>query len=267
MTRPRAQAQAWVHALREVGVDAHALPLIEIAAAPDSGLLAAAWQALSDCALVVFVSANAAQHFFDVRPPGLAWPAHTLAGSTGRGTSAALRHLGVPPEQLVEPAPGQMQESESLWLQLQARPWRGQRVLVVRGEGGRDWLAERLGQAEAQVEFLAAYRRLPPVLQATEQALLDQALSRPEAYAWLFSSSQALRHLPALLPTGREVIWAGALCTHERIAQAASDAGFARTQVVTAGADAEAATVESTTANAMAQSVARALVFLQSPTS
>ena len=48
MTRPRGQAQPWVERLRQAGVDAHALPLIEIAPLDDPAPVLAAWQGLGE---------------------------------------------------------------------------------------------------------------------------------------------------------------------------------------------------------------------------
>jgi uroporphyrinogen-III synthase len=63
------------------------------------------------------------------------------------------------------------------------------------------------------------------VLDAEGQALLAQALAAPAAHAWLFSSSEAARHLPDLAPsTDWSSAWA--LATHERIADAARGLGF-----------------------------------------
>ncbi|MES1161551.1 MAG: uroporphyrinogen-III synthase, partial [Rhizobacter sp.] len=104
VTRPAAQAADWVLDLQARGLDAVALPLIAIAAVDEPSALRAAWQVLGQRRLVVFVSPNAAQHFFAQRPAGPGWPASTWAGSPGPGTTRALVALGVPPAQIVEPA-------------------------------------------------------------------------------------------------------------------------------------------------------------------
>ena len=153
-----------------------------------------------------------------------------LAGATGPGTSAALRQAGVPALQLAEPAAeATLFDSEALWARLQGRPWAGRRVLVVRGEDGRDWLADVLRQRGAEVAFVAAYRRVPPVLDIATQALLASALAEPAAHLWLFSSSQAVGHLRALAPAAD---WSRsrALASHPRIVQAARDAGFGQVE-------------------------------------
>jgi uroporphyrinogen-III synthase len=136
--------------------------------------------------------------------------------------------LGVPPALIAAPAADAAQfDSESLWAQLRRRDWCGAQVLVVRGDGGRDWLADTLRGAGAQVAHLAAYHRVVPRLRAAEQALLNAALAAPESHLWLFSSSEAIDNLAALAPAGAEWNRARALATHSRIAVRARQLGFA----------------------------------------
>jgi uroporphyrinogen-III synthase len=243
VTRPEAQAVAWVQALQRLGVDAQALPLIAIAPPLDPQPVRAAWRVLPAADLVMFVSANAVEQFFALRPPDSVWPARTLAGSTGPGTSAALREAAVPPDALAQPAEGERAESESLWNVLRERAWRGRRVLIVRGEDGRDWLADRLREAGAEVAFVAAYRRHVPEPDAKGAALLQAAVGQPSAHAWLFSSSEAVGYLATLFASlghaqpdqaslGPDWSSATALATHPRIAQAAQAAGFGRVALV-----------------------------------
>lgn len=242
VTRPRAQALEWVERLQAAHIDAQALPLIGIAAPEDPAPVEAAWQRLARYTLVMFVSPNAADHFFARRPEALAWPAATLAGSPGPGTTAALAALGVPRAQIVEPAADAPQfDSEALWQQLAGRAWQGAGVLIVRGESGRDWLAARLQEAGAQVELVAGYRRVPPRLDKAERAVLAAALARPDEVLWWFSSSEAIGHLEALVAAaGADRASAGrpeppfaravALVTHPRIEARARQAGFGRVE-------------------------------------
>lgn len=231
VTRPAAQGQAFVVALQALGVEAVNLPLIGIAPAPDPAAVQAAWHRLPALALVMFVSANAVNRFFAERPPSAPWPALTLAGSTGPGTTAALRAAGVPADNLVEPGPDGPFDTDTLWLQLAARPWAGRRVLVVRGEAGRDWLAAQLREAGAQVDFVAAYCRLAPAFDGPAAAVLAAALDEPQVHCWHFSSSEAIAHLVAACP-GTDWAPARALATHPRIAQAARRHGFGRVDEV-----------------------------------
>lgn len=233
VTRPAAQAQAWVDSLRALGVDAVALPLIGIEPLTDPAPLHRAWAGLDTAALAIFVSANAVQHFFAAAyPPNRPWPAAVLAGCTGPGTSAALRAAGLDAAQIAEPpADAASFDSEALWTQLRGRDWRGRRVLVVRGEEGRDWLADALRGAGAEVAFVAAYRRTVPALEGPQAALLAQALRQPGQQLWHFSSSEAARNLVRLAPAA-DWSQARALASHPRIAQSVRAAGFGRVEPV-----------------------------------
>lgn len=225
VTRPRPQCAEWLARLAAQGVTAVALPLIDILPAREPAAVAAAWAALPSVDLAVFVSPNAVEHFF-AQGHGAHWPAGTLAACVGPGSAQALVEQGVPPPQIVQPAADAASlDSEHLWEQLEPRrDWTGARVLLLRGDGGREWLAERLCAAGARVEAVTTYHRRPPVLDAAGEAVLAQARALPADHVWLFSSAEAVGHLEALTAPlqGQR-----AIATHPRIADAARRAGFA----------------------------------------
>lgn len=225
VTRPAAQAAPWVDALRASGLDAVALPLIDIGPVADPAPVHEAWAQLAATTLVFFVSGNAVQAFFALRPGGAPWPPTTRAAAPGPATADALRAAGVPAALVVAPAAdAPSYDSEQAWALLQHEPWDGREVLVVRGEDGRDWLAAQWRGAGARVRYVAAYARRPPRPDADASHLIDQALADPAGHLWLFSSSEAVANLLALSPA---VAGAGrALATHPRIAEAARRAGF-----------------------------------------
>lgn len=228
ITRPQPQATQWVGKLAALGLHAVALPLLEIAPAPepDAVRAAAAHWAAGD--LVMFVSPNAAAQCLACLGAAWPWPAGVQAAATGPGTVAVLKAAGVPAECIVAPDADAAQfDSEHLWLKLQAQEWQGRRAWVVRGDGGRDWLAQTLQAAGAEVQFVQAYSRGRPEWSPAQLAVLAQAVAKPEAHVWLLSSSEALDHLLALAP---EVAWSRsvALASHPRIAQRARALGFGR---------------------------------------
>jgi uroporphyrinogen-III synthase len=177
-------------------------------------------------ALLVFVSPGCVRSFFALQPAGCDWPAATQAGATGPGTSQALREAGVPAAAIIEPPHDAEQfDSEALWRRLELQSWQGRRVVVVRGDGGRDWLADRLRDRGAEVAFVQAYRRRLPELSAPQRDLLAVALAAPSRHCWLFSSSQAVEHLRQLAQVSD---WSTgcAMATHPRIEQTLRSAGF-----------------------------------------
>lgn len=244
VTRPAAQAASWVQALGERGIDAVALPLIGIAPPQDPSAVVQAWRELPGRRLVVFVSPNAAEQFFAQGTPGT-WPSGTIAGSIGPGTTQALQRLGVPVAAIVEPAADAPQfDSEALWQRLGQLAWSGASALIVRGDGGRDWLADTLRSHGAQVDVVAAYRRIAPRLEGEAQRTLDDALARPREHLWFFSSSEAIGHLVQARP-GAGWADAKAVATHPRIAQRARDCGFQAVHETRPGFDAVVACIQS----------------------
>jgi uroporphyrinogen-III synthase len=245
VTRPRNEVRKWVDALSDAGYDAQALPLIGVLPAPDPAAIVAAWQRLHTFDAVMFVSGNAVDHFFALKP-ALAREfteddaTKIRAFVTGPGSFSALRRAQVDAQRIDMPDrdTGQF-DSETLWQAVAARVQSGYRVLIVRGTGsaankgvneqesahgvGRDWFADQVRAAGGVVEFVVAYQRLPPELLASEREVARQAAT--DGSVWLFSSSEAIGNLVAACPDQN---WARAkaVVTHSRIAQAAREAGF-----------------------------------------
>jgi len=245
VTRPALQASEWVDQLRAAGLDAQALPLIDIASPAEASEVVSAWGRLAAQALVMFVSPNAVAQFFALQPEGAVWPPQVMAASPGPGTTQALRQHGVPQAHIVEPAADAPQfDSEALWQVLSARDWHGRHVMLVRGSGGRDWLAERLREQGAELNSVAAYRRVAPQLTPAQYQLVQQALARPEHNLWFFSSSEAIDHLQTLAP---EATWssARALATHPRIAERARSLGMAHVHEARPALEAVVACIQS----------------------
>ncbi|MEO5687070.1 MAG: uroporphyrinogen-III synthase [Burkholderiaceae bacterium] len=256
VVRPRAQAAAWVRELAALGVAARALPLIEIVPVRDQAQVDEAFAEVESAAgepLLVFVSPNAVLGFFQcvgsvrlVQARAVAWPAHLRAAATGPGTVAALRDCGVPAERIAAPPVDAAQfDSEALWSTISGWSWAARRVLIVRGNGGRDWLGQQLRDAGADVRVIQSYAREAPVLSAAERALLDAAVADPVRWIWMFSSSEAIDHLQALAPDAH---WdAGrALASHPRIAERARALGFGSVTMVSPSAAAVAAALAET---------------------
>lgn len=231
VTRPRASAGTWVRGLRAAGLQAHALPLIEIVAEPMNDTLRSARERLVRWRAVMFVSGNAVRFFFR----GMRWLpqlAGVRAWSPGPGTTQALIDAGWPTAAIDGPSAAAAQyDSEHLWAQVAPQVAHGTPVLIVRGGdaagdvAGRNWLAEQVVQAGGQLDQLVCYRRLAPQLSAQERAQAQAAAS--DGSIWVFSSGQAIAHLLAVLP-GQDWSGAAALVTHPRIGRSAQAAGFGR---------------------------------------
>ncbi len=238
VTRPERDATPWVDALRQRGIDAWALPLIEVRPAADPVPVQQVWQQWGRWDGALYVSANAVEYFYALKPDlartDIAQQAiKTIALAPGPGTGQALLRQGLAPEFVASPPANSPQfDSEALWKVVQHRVGPGFRLLVVRGttkgavqqDGvGRDWFAAQVLARGGAVDHVVVYERgAPQWPQSTVEAVAQAA---GDGTVWIFSSSEAIANLLSNVPA---VSWqrARAICTHPRIAQAARAAGF-----------------------------------------
>ncbi len=241
VTRPAEQAQQWVDVLAAQGLQAQSFPLIEIADALDDAQRSALHAHAAQMDVCMWVSSNAVHHFFKQNRPlaqqndaqaainNIVSIQHIRHWATGPGTLAALQQHGVPLTQMDAPDLQAAQwDSQALWQRVAVQVQAGKKVLILRGEdvgtpsASRDWLAQQIRAAGGAVDFAAVYQRRAPQFSAAQIAWAQGAAN--DGSVWIFSSSQALTHLPAI-----DGGWGQARCivTHERIAQAARAKGLA----------------------------------------
>jgi len=230
VTRPRAQAIALSERLRALGAVPVWFPTIDIEPLADHAALDAALARLAEFDLVVFVSANAVACAW--ARLARVWPATLAAGATGPGTAAALAERGV--ARVIVP-PAQF-DSEGLIAELERLGNQPARVLILKGEGGREWLADTLRARGAQVECVASYRRAPG---HADPRVIGELAREGQLGGTVVASSEGGDHLMELLgPHALE--WlnrAPVFVPHARIAQRMRAHGL--TQVVlTGGGDA-----------------------------
>ena len=195
VTRPEGQADKLLSGILALGGEAAHIPFLAITPCADPVALARIAHHLSDYRACLFISANAVQCAW----PGLVsdgWPQALAAAAVGPGTVRALHARGV--AHVIVPA--SRFDSEGLL----AEPFfaeslcRGRAFALIRGEGGRDLLAQTLrARGATRVDEVTVYRRrlhpealsrLTEWLQATH--LLSDIL--------LISSSESLQRVMAV---------------------------------------------------------------------
>ncbi|TCS34030.1 uroporphyrinogen-III synthase [Paucimonas lemoignei] len=229
ITRPAAQADALATAVAALGREAVLFPLLEIHPLPDPAALRAALAELERYALVAFVSPNAIDAAFALRPR---WPTGMSLAVVGEGSRKALARHGVDDSNatILRPREGARNDSQGLLEVLDKEALRGRDVLLIRGETGRELLADELRAAGAHVFPVPAYRRCAPVLDAEHSERLESLLDA--SADWLITSSEALRNLVELVRQLRGEIGVvkmqqqHVLLPHERIAETARILGF-----------------------------------------
>jgi len=233
-TRPAGQAVGLVRELAALGVEALNFPVIDIEAADPTALRGVDLAAFE---LAFFVSANAVVQTLRVRPRA-DWPASLRVATVGPASARALEAHGFAP--VIVPTTGFDSEAVLALPEFSASALAGRRVLILRGEGGRELLADTLRTRGARVTQLDCYRRVCAKL---DPAPLVARFERGELAALVFSASEGLRFFLEITgDAGRAML--GALpcfAPHPRICAALLAAGAAA-PVLTAAGDAGIAT-------------------------
>ncbi|MGE7990741.1 uroporphyrinogen-III synthase [Pseudomonas sp. NPDC089554] len=190
LTRPLDECAALAQQLAAADIASHSLPLLAI----EPLVLDAAQQqrlaGLGQYQAIIVVSKPAARLLLErVSEAGLEAPRQGWF-TVGEATAAILQA-----QQLQVAYPPAGDDSEAL-LALpalrQAIAAQGARVLIVRGEGGRELLAERLAEQGASVDYLELYgRRLPKYAHGS----LVRLVEGERLNGLVVSSGQGFEHL------------------------------------------------------------------------
>jgi len=237
VTRPADQAEELAHGIARMGGKAFLFPLLEIAPAAAPQALRAVLSRLPEFDIAIFISPNAVRYGMEAIRAGAgvgrASARHVglkpdlRIAAVGQGSARALRESGV--HEVI--APQGKSDSEALLALQEFQDVRGKRVMIFRGDGGRELLGDTLKARGATVEYAECYRRITPQL---DIARLRTA--SPDAIT--VTSSEALAHLwEACNETDRS--WLAAIplfVQHERIAEGARKLGWSSV-TVTAGGD------------------------------
>jgi uroporphyrinogen-III synthase len=237
ITRPRAQADSLARAVAALGRTPVILPLLEIAPLGDTAALRAALARLERYALVAFVSPNAVDAAF---AHVAAWPLAVPLAVLGEGSRLALARHGLTEGNatIVGPIDPTRSDSEHLLAALDLAALAGREVLIVRGESGRELMADGFRAAGAEVTVVPAYRRTVPAMSDGLAAQLRALLATPND--WIITSSEALRGLFALLDEldpgcVSQMRDQHVIVPHARIAATARELGMSRVTLTGSG--------------------------------
>ena len=187
ITRPIDQAKKLSALITDAGGTPILFPLIEITPLIYYSQFEAVIQHINDYDWAIFISSNAVQNGMPrLIKHGIP---HTLKfAAIGPVTATELQNFGVK-EVLV---PKDRFDSESLLTMPEMTSVAGKKILIVRGVGGRDVLADTLKARGAQVTFAECYQRINP---QTNCDLLAQLYAEKKLHGIVITSSEAMRHL------------------------------------------------------------------------
>lgn len=183
VTRPKQRAAGLCQMIEQAGGLPLQLAAIEIAEPADTQSREYAKDHLSEFALAVFISPTAVEKTFEFINK---LPAEIRISAIGSRTANALETMGLNVDILPE---GYDSESLLEHPQLQAGHLAGTKIVIFRGEGGRELLGDTLQSRGAEVFYADMYQRSTPP--PADQ--LDQYLAETDIIT--VSSNQGLQNL------------------------------------------------------------------------
>ena len=234
VTRPLAQAQNMCESLERYQATVVHFPVISITAAKNIEPAENALKKLKTYNTVIFISANAVHYSMDLAQQlSLSFKDKQLA-AVGPATKMALESYG----HSVNIVPTTGFTSEALLNHNSLCQVKGQKILIVRGQSGREHLRQELESRGAEVSYAEVYQRQLP----TQRAKIDLSVLPKEDTAILSYSVETVQNLWSLCNQD-EKHWltnATLIVGSERIAKAASSVGFAKKPIIAENSSDEA---------------------------
>ena len=235
LTRPAEESQALAQVLADEGVFSTSLPLLEIEPLPVSEENRSIIYNLAAYCAVIVVSKSAARLGLEMVDE--VWPQPPMQDwfTVGAATAQILDDYGL---RVFFPEQGDDSEALLDLAQLQkAISGYDPKVLIMRGEDGRELLAERLRERGVTVDYLPLYRRHLPIYPAFA---LPQRVEAERLNGLVVSSGQGFQHLRELAGDAwHDLARLPLFVPSPRVAELARDAG-ALTVVDCRGASASA---------------------------
>ncbi len=236
VTRPGHQAELLCELIERRGGRPWRFPVLSIEGPADPAHIESVIARLSGYDIAVFVSPNAVQWGVDFIEAGGGLPAGLQLGVVGRGSARALEaHTGRRPDL----CPVERYDSEALLALPELQHVAGRRIIVFRGNGGRELIAETLRRRGAHVEYAEVYRRGLPQL---DPGPLLAAWGRNEVDMVTVTSSEGLHNLIGLLGAAglSRLQDTPLVVVSQRTADLARSLGFTRQPVIVSGASDQA---------------------------
>ncbi len=189
VTRPVGQAGELADAIADAGGRPVRFPVIDIVGAA-AGDISKAFAALPEADIIVFVSRNAVTCGLAAIDTG-----NSLLAVVGPATKAAVEKSG----RRVDIAPEQGSDSEHLLAHPDLQDVAGKTVIIIRGENGREKLADTLRERGARINYLPVYQRKLHAASAADLAALEQAWRTGSIDCVTVMSVETLQNLLQLL--------------------------------------------------------------------
>jgi uroporphyrinogen-III synthase len=238
ITRPREPAEALAAVLAREGAHPFVFPALAIEDVEPSPASRDALATLGRASLAIFVSAHAVEKGVAAAHAAGPWPPGLGVAAVGEATAEALRNSGF--ARVISPA--ERHDSDGLLALPELAEVRGRRIVVFRGEGGRERIREELEARGAAVKYVECYRRVRP---RVDPSALVAAWDRGEVQAVSALSGETLENFVAMMGEAgvRRLGTATLVVPHAAVAAHRDARRFARVLVAPHGAEGLAQTL------------------------
>jgi len=224
VTRPSHLASELLARLAAAGAETLLLPVLSIVPASVAALAHARghFQHLDSFDILIFISRNAVEYGLPLlRQSGGRIGAQQLL-AVGQGSARSLEEAGL--QAPLYPRGGSASDGLLELPVLQSERVRGRRVCIVRGEGGRELLADTLRQRGAEVSYAEVYQRVPAEGDPTP---LLEALRADKVDCIIITSGEGLGNLSAMITADLQAVFRRTplLVPGERLRQLAQQQG------------------------------------------
>jgi uroporphyrinogen-III synthase len=192
VTRPAGQAAHFATALSGQGAIPVLYPVLEIRGIENVAPVLDAAIRLDSFDLAVFVSPNAIEKALALILPRRAWPVGLRVAALGKSSERELARHGI--HDVISP-PLRF-DSEALLELPELTDVAGRRVIIFRGDGGREVLGDTLKARGATIEYVSCYRRARPQL---DPAPLLKLWEVGQLDAVTLTSSEGLRNFHEMI--------------------------------------------------------------------
>jgi uroporphyrinogen-III synthase len=226
VTRPAHQAENLCRLIEEQGGEAIRFPTLDIVSRDDAREIMKTLANLDRFQWVVFISANAVNFALKANSGKIDRLKSVRFAAVGQSTAQAMKMAELP----VDLVPESGYNSEALLAMPQLQQVEGQNCLIVRGEGGREELANTLRSRGANVEYLEVYKRIIPDIDGSPVVKL---LAQHRLNVITVTSAEALQNLINMLgkKNYKLLLLIPLVVVSDRIRRIAADMGFNRITV------------------------------------
>lgn len=225
VTRPEQQAQTLCSTLSSLGAQVFSSPTIVIKPVENTIAIEEPIKQLTDYDLAIFISQNAVIYSLSlIRKYWPTWPSSTKVASVGNTTADLLRSKNLP----VDFCPKNEFSSEGLLDLPDLQSLSGKKIILFKGEGGRELLAETFRHRGAKVTEVPVYRREMP------QTRLQFLLPERKIDIIICTSKDGLQNLASLVDVQHRpsLLNMRLLVISERMSVQAKQLGFVKPPLI-----------------------------------